>query len=140
MSQAPAAATAPAALLPALGSILAGGKFAGVTTGKDGVPYALILLADKPEQRLTWRKAMNWADKLGAQLPNRVEGAMLFTNLGGEFERQLHWLCELYDSSWAWFQDFDNGSQGYSHEGSEFRARAVRRLVIQSLVISEGGV
>lgn len=136
MSQAPAAATAPAALLPTLGSTLAGGKFAGVTTGKDGVPYALILLDDKPAQRLTWRKAMNWAAKLEAELPNRVEGAMLFANLGSEFERDIHWLSEQLDASWAWCQYFFNGGQLNYHKSYEFRARAVRRLPIQSLVIS----
>ena len=64
--------------LPTIGSQLAGGTYAGITTGKDGVPYALILLDDKPAERLTWRKAINWAKKLDAELPTRPEGALLF--------------------------------------------------------------
>jgi hypothetical protein len=122
--------------LPTIGSQLAGGTYAGITTGKDGVPYALILLDDKPAERLTWRKAVNWAKKLDAELPTRPEGALLFANLKDSFEPAAHWTSERLDSSWAWFQYFTHGHQhDVILQDDELRARAVRRLPIQSLVI-----
>jgi len=121
--------------LPTIGSQLAGGTYAGITTGKDGVPYALILLDDKPAERLTWRKAINWAKKLDAELPTRPEGALLFANLKDSFEPAAHWTSESFDSAWAWFQDFIHGYQNSNYQYYELRARAVRRLPIQSLVI-----
>ena len=116
--------------LPAIGSELAGGTYAGITTGKDGVTYALILLSDKPTERLTWRKAINWAKKIEAELPTRVDSALLFANLKDSFEPEAHWTSESLDSSWAWFQYFDDGIQVFNRKDREFRARAVRRLPI----------
>lgn len=124
-----------AATLTVICSQLAGGTYAGITTGKDGAPYALILLDDKPAERLTWRKAINWAKKLDAELPTRPEGSLLFANLKDSFEPAAHWTSESFDSSWAWCQYFSDGYQDYYRKTSEFRARAVRRLPIQSLVI-----
>ena len=121
--------------LPTIGSQLAGGTYAGITTGTDGAPYALILLDDKPAERLTWRKAINWAKKLDAELPTRPEGAMLFANLKDSFEPAAHWTSESLDSAWAWFQHFYYGTQYDGRQNYELRARAVRRLPIQSLVI-----
>ena len=121
--------------LPTIGSQIAGGTYAGITTGKDGAPYALILLDDKPTERLTWRKAINWAEKLDAELPTRVEGALLYANLKDSFEPEAHWTSESFDSSCAWYQYFNYGFQASYHKCIKFRARAVRRLPIQSFVI-----
>ena len=132
-AQTPAQTTTP---LPAIGSPLAGGTYAGIVSPADGAPYALILLADKPATRLAWKPATAWAKKLKATLPNRVEGALLFANLGGHFDPSWHWLETQHSESGAWGQYFGYGTQGYGDVKYEGLARAVRRLVLQSFSAS----
>jgi hypothetical protein len=128
------AATPAATTLPAIGQPVAGGMYAGVTTGSDGAPYALILLADKPAKALTWSAARKWAIDLQADLPTRPEAALLFALLKPQFEATWHWTSETHasDSSYAWNQYFTNGSQFHHHKSYAGRARAVRRLPLQS--------
>ena len=126
--------------LPKLGEAYEGGKFAGITTGKDGAPYALILLdSEFAGITLNWRDAMTWAKDLGddADLPTRVETAMLFANLPSQFSKDWYWTSEQHASysDYAWFQVFSYGNQNNYDKGAELRARAVRRLPIQSLSI-----
>jgi hypothetical protein len=121
--------------LPTLGSPLRGGKFAGITTAADGTHHALILLDDKPNGELTWRKALNWATKLDADLPSRVEALLLLVNLPYEFERTWHWTNTQYSDHHAWFQYFYNGPQSFSSKSAELRARAVRRLPINPSIL-----
>ena len=114
--------------LPALGEPLDGGTFAGLTTTAEGAHCAVVLLADVSAEKLTWKEAMNWAEKLGAQLPNRPVAALLFANLKAKFEPEWHWTSDSYDGSCAWTQGFVYGYQfsyGKSYEG---RARAVRLI------------
>ena len=118
--------------LPTIGSPLAGGIYAGLITPATGAPYALVLLPDKPAKLLAWAAAGTWAKKLDATLPNRVEGALLFANARDLFELSWHWLETQYDESYAWGQGFGNGYQGYYDKKYEGRARAVRRLILQS--------
>lgn len=130
--------TAVQAALPALGESFHGGKYAGVTTDKNGAVFALILLGDKPEPtELTFQAATAWAEGLGegASLPSRVESLMLFMNLKGEFEESWHWTNEPYSERSAWFQSFHIGSQHCGSHGTEFCARAVRRLPINPSVL-----
>ena len=120
--------------LPAVGQPLAGGIYAGITTGTDGTPYALVLLADKPAKALTWSAACKWAAGLKADLPTRPESALLFALLKAQFEEAWHWTSEehAFDSSYAWSQYFLNGNQDSSHQRYAGRARAVRKLPLQS--------
>lgn len=120
--------------LPSLGQPLAGGLYAGITTGKDGAPYALILLPDKPADDLTWSAARDWAAGLGADLPSRPEAALLFAFLPDAFEKNWHWTGETcsWSSFAAWLQNFNGGSQFNFRKSYAARARAVRRLLLQS--------
>ena len=123
--------------LPALGAAMEGGKFAGITTGKDGKPYMLVLLDSQfAGVTLNWKDALAWCAELGhgADLPNRVESAMLFANLKSEFAEDWYWTNE-HQSGWAWYQCFSYGYQGDFGKSSEFRARAVRRLPFSPSVI-----
>jgi len=61
--------------LPALGEQLENGTFAGITTKPDGTHHAVVLLPDQGTE-LTWKKAMNWAKKLEAELPSRPVAAL----------------------------------------------------------------
>lgn len=123
--------------LPALGEAFNGGKYAGITTDKQGNVYALVLLGDKPANDLNWKDAMAWAEGLGegASLPNRVESAMLFANLKGEFEESWHWTNEAFSERSAWFQLFGYGDQLTSSHDGELCARAVRRFPINPSIL-----
>lgn len=124
-----APATNPLALLPAIGAAYEGGLFAGLNTDKQGRHFAVALLPDKPAGDLTWKQALAWAEKLdNAVLPTRPVAALLFANLKDQFEQRWHWTSEALDGSYAWFQTFGNGSQGYNHKGYELQARAVRLI------------
>jgi hypothetical protein len=123
--------------LPAIGAPLDGGTYAGITCDKQGKPYALVLLADRPAGSLTWQAAMDWAKSINADLPNRVEGALLFANLRDSFEKDWHWTNEQsagYES-YAWCQYFDDGGQVNNHKSYEGRVRAVRRLPIDPSIL-----
>jgi hypothetical protein len=130
--------TLQAPALPKIGEAFHGGLCAGITTGADGAPYALVLLMDKPATRLSWSKAMDWAKKLDADLPNRTEGAMLFALLKAEFDPEWHWLNEQRSGSVAWFQNFVDGTTYSIDKTYQGRARAVRRLPINPSILSVG--
>lgn len=76
--------------LPALGAALHGGIFAGLTTRKDGSHCAVVLLPDQVAS-ITWKKAVNWAQKLEAELPSRPVAALLFANVKDRLRPAWHW-------------------------------------------------
>ena len=114
--------------LPALLQPLEGGLFAGLTTTPDGLHHAVVLLPDKPDGLLTWKKAMAWAEGIGAALPTRPVAALLFANAKAQFDPEWHWTSEAFDGSYAWGQYFYYGGQDTTHESYEGRARAVRLI------------
>ena len=126
--------------LPAIGQpwpTLPGSAYAGITTSKDGQPYALVLLADKPNQKLNWQAGLAWAQGLNADLPSRPEGALLFANLAIAFDKEWHWTNEQFSGAgYSWFQDFDDGYQYYYDKSDEGRVRAVRRLPLDHSILS----
>lgn len=128
------AAQATLSTLTALGQPWPGiaGTYAGVTTDKTGALYALVLVDAK--LNVAWRPAMNWAASIGADLPTRVEAAMLFANIREQLVKDWHWTNETHDSdaSFAWYCHFNSGYQDFSHKVEEGAAVAVRRFVLQS--------
>ena len=110
-----------------------GEQYAGIILGKDGAPdHHLILLPGEAED-VNWEDAHEFSSKAGGELPTRREQSLLYSNLKEEFEESAYWSGEQRSgvSTYAWFQIFDSGYQGYGHEDSPLRARAVRRSVIQ---------
>jgi hypothetical protein len=106
--------------------------YAGAIINPDGTGHHIILLTgDKDDGN--WDDAMAWAKSLGGDLPNRVESALLFNQSKEQFKPEWYWTNEQHASysSYAWYQNFYNGSQDYDSKDYELRARAVRRLVIQ---------
>ena len=111
--------------------------YAGIILGKDGEPdHHLILLAGEAES-VNWAQAKDFAAKAGGELPTRREQSLLFANLKEQFQPRWYWSGEqrASGSGYAWIQDFDSGDQNsfhkYTyHKNSNYRARAVRRLVI----------
>lgn len=119
--------------LPAIGTKANGCTFAGTLTGADGVPYALVLVDQRPAKRMTWSDAMAWAKQLDADLPTRPEAALLFALLKREFPETWHWTNEscFWDASYAWDCYFLDGTQCDYHKSAEGAAVAVRRFPLQ---------
>ncbi len=124
------------AALPALGATLEGGTFHGITTLKDGTHCAVVLLAAKPEKRLTWEGAKAWAEEVGGQLPTRPVAALLYANAKDQLQPSWHWTSDSLeadtgdaeDASYAWYCYFDDGGQHDTHESYEGSAVAVRLI------------
>lgn len=113
--------------LPAIGSDLDGGIFAGLTTKPDGTHCAVVLLPDAGTN-LTWTKAKAWAKKLGGELPSRPVAALLFANVKSALQPRWHWTGDELDASYAWGCYFGNGNQHGDHKSSEGGAVAVRQI------------
>ncbi len=110
-----------------------GERYAGLILGENGnSDYHLILLPGDLEDK-TWEQAKDWAASIGGELPTRREQSLLFANLKTEFESAWYWSGQAHEteSGWAWCQGFSYGTQDDTTQDDEFRARAVRRLVLQ---------
>lgn len=117
-----------------------GGIYAGISRGVDGAPdHHLILCTLKSDDGLDWGTALDWAAALVIDghhdwsLPTRMESALLYANLRNEFKRHWYWTNEQYSRSTAWSQCFFGGFQLTIIKSETGRARAVRRLIVQSL-------
>lgn len=144
---APAATLAPDSITPpAIGQLWSaqGGIYAGIARGADGAGDHHLVLCPLNPPKLPWDEAMEWATELTAlthdgitlgnwSLPTRAESALLFANLRDQFDPTWYWTSEQYSRANAWIQTFDDGLQLNVVKSYEGRARAVRRLVIQSL-------
>jgi hypothetical protein len=105
--------------------------YAGVLLDKDGeLVCHLVLMADKPSEKLNWQDAKDWAERVGGHLPTRQEASLLFANCKPHLDEAWHWTSETYepDASYAWYCYFYDGDVGYDHESYEGCAGAVRRV------------
>ena len=115
-----------------------GGIYAGIMRGRDGAPDYHLIVGPEHDGELNWKAAMEWATGVNVNLhkdftlPFRAEQALLFANVPELFEKTWYWSREQHAaySDCAWMQDFLNGTQSSSLKDNEWRARAVRRLVI----------
>lgn len=120
-------APVPFASLPAVGTPLADGTFAGIHSQPAGTHVAVVLLSAWSEG-LTWKKALTWAKKQDGQLPTRPVAALLFANLKAQLQPRWHWTSEEDDASYAWSCTFRNGTQYSYHESYDGCAVAVRLI------------
>ena len=107
--------------------------YAGLILGKEGQPdHHLFLLAAKPGRQLKWEDAKIWAESVGGELPTRREQSLLIANLKEHFDPNWYWSSEQSagNPSYAWVQHFYDGGQYGDHKSGEYRARAVRRLLM----------
>jgi hypothetical protein len=126
--------------LPKIGTAFAGGIFAGIISGTDNQPdYALIhATVDFELFDINWADATTRAqepinDYTDWSLPNRREARLLAINTPDSFDAgDWYWTNEQHadDSDYAWMQIFHDGYQDYLLKSNEYRARAVRRLLI----------
>jgi hypothetical protein len=106
-----------------------GEHWAGAIINPDGTGHHVIILpGDKNDG--TWKAALSWAKKLGGDLPNRVETALMFNQSKAQFKEDWYWTNEQHatNSDFAWYQKFTNGTQYCRIKSGTMRARAVRRL------------
>lgn len=108
----------------------AGEHYAGSTLEADGlVKHDIVLLAARPDLRMTWQDAMEWAASVGGQLPDRQEQALLFANCKQHLQGEWHWSSEEHENaSYAWSCYFHDGDQSHDHKSYEGCAVAVRRV------------
>jgi hypothetical protein len=84
-----------------------GGVYAGIMRGRNGGPDYHLIVGPKIDET-------NWEEAKAR-------------------EKDWYWSCEQHAELgvYAWYQYFGHGSQHYGLKSHEFRARAVRRLVIR---------
>jgi hypothetical protein len=115
-----------------------GGINAGLRRGLDGGPDYYLILHPDALKASKWDDAVAWAKDLKAdghtdfRLPLRADQSLLFSNVPELFEKEWYWSGEqaASDPATAWYQSFSYGIQFNGWKLSDFRARAVRRLVI----------
>ena len=80
----------------------------------------------------SWADQLAWAQSQGGDLPTRVELLLIWNHNRDQMRKDWYWTNEEHHSvsSYAWYQNFNNGTQNYYHKNYEFRAVAVRRLPI----------
>lgn len=116
--------------LPAPAEARTGEHYAGIVLDESGKPaHHLFLLDVRPEKKLTWSSAKEWAESVEASLPTRFEAALLYANLRGQFDTSAwHWTDTQYSDDSAWAQYFSSGNQNFYAKTGKLLARAVRRL------------
>jgi hypothetical protein len=109
-----------------------GEKYVGTIISADGSRNHHIILLPGEIENSKWKKAMEWAESIGGELPDRCEGSLLLATMKDEFKPEWYWTREQHasDSDYAWTQHFTNGDQRNYIKINECRARAVRRLEI----------
>ncbi len=119
-------------------SLANGELWAGVLLNEDGTPSHHVILLPGEAARIGWNKAIEWAKEIGGELPTRREQSLLFANLKSQFKGEWYWSGEQHaaHSGYAWLQYFGDGGQDSCYKSFEARARAVRRLPIQSFINS----
>ena len=108
-----------------------GEHYAGTILDESGqVVHHLVLMAQRPDKKLKWQEAMDWAASVGGALPTRQEQALLYANCKPHLKPEWHWASETYadDASYAWSCSFHYGFQNYNHKSSGGAAVAVRRV------------
>lgn len=104
-------------------------RYAGTIWLPNERPYVVVLLPGEIED-VGWEKAGKWAAAQGGELPDRLEGALLFATLKAEFKPEWYWTREQHvlGSDHAWYQGFGHGYQYYYHKSDQLRARAIKRI------------
>jgi hypothetical protein len=118
---------------PAPASPITGERYIGAIMYADGTGHHIYRLPIQLGQTMTWNDAMDYAKEQGAELPDRVESALMFaTREVGEFRAWPYWTRDQYagNGDGAWCQTFNNGHQSYDHKDGSNCVVLVRRVAI----------
>ena len=112
--------------------LMPGERYIGSIRSADGSRNHHLILLPGDNDDADWKSQMAWAEANGGELPDRVEGALLFATMPDEFKKEAYWTRETHASyaDCAWCQDFVYGYQHSFRKDTKLRARAVRRLPI----------
>ena len=91
-----------------------------------------VILRPGDNDDASWQHQKEWAASIGAELPTRLEQALLWQNCREHFKDDWYWSSEEHasDAGWAWYQTFNYGCHINITQLNQLRARAVRRLPI----------
>ena len=103
---------------------------APVLNESGNVTHHLVLMAQRPEKKLNWQSAIDWAESIGGSIPTRQELSLLFANCKPHLEPGWHFSSETHedDASYAWVCYFHDGGILDNHKSVEGSAVAVRRV------------
>ena len=108
--------------------------YAGLSRDPEtGSWHHLVLLPTIPDKDLKWQEAIDWAKSVGGELPTRFESALLYANARDSLDTSdWYWTATQFAGyeSYAWFQDFSDGTQNDNLKDILNRARAVRRVPV----------
>lgn len=110
-------------------------RYAGTPLTPEGRPaHHLFLLDARPNQRMTWQQAKDWAASVGGELPTPQEQSLLFANCRDALPQERCWSSkqDKEEASYAWYCNFSNGYQSNYLKSYEGSAVAVRRLPLES--------
>jgi hypothetical protein len=108
-------------------------RYVGTIMRADGIGHHIYRLLIQRDQNITWYEAMIYAKEQGAELPDRVEGALMFaTREDDEYEDAWHWTRDQHASNdtYAVCQNFGTGLQGGDYKSGRNRVVLVRRVAI----------
>ena len=108
-----------------------GERYAGAVLDADGkVQHHLVLMPQRPDGKLNWQAAMEWAESIGGAIPTRQEQALLYANCKPHLTPVWHWSSETHEdgASYAWLCNFLNGYQNDTRKSYGGSAVAVRRV------------
>ena len=103
----------------------------------DGMANTRALVAGKTDHPAAqWAKALVHEGFADWYLPSREELRLCFTNAREHFDKAWHWSSTQYAgySDYAWYQGFDGGVTFVDTKDYQGRARAVRRVLINSVL------
>jgi len=109
-----------------------GEVYGGIVLGKDGEPDYHLFAQTKFIESATFDEVKAYVEKVGGAGATRRDLALLRINASEAFGTKVFWSCELHaaDSSYAWYQIFDNGYHHNILKGNKLCGVAVRRLPI----------
>lgn len=127
--------TQPAAPQPVQPAPAEGERYVVTIIRADGTGHHIYRLPLERGKKMKWAKALEYAKEKGAELPDRVEGALLFaTREEDEYEPEWYWTREQHagNDACAWCQTFAGGTQDGYRKDDGYRVVLVRRVAIQS--------
>ena len=111
-----------------------GQDVAGATKNFDGLANTIAMAAAGSVLAIKIRKLPG-----DCYLPSRFESALLYAMLRDQIELgDWYWTSTQLSAGYAWMQFFRYGYQHYYRKDNTGRARAVRRLNLQSFSPLEG--